>query len=77
MENKITVYTTTHCPYCTMLKNFLTQQNIPFKEVNVEKDPIMMQRLVNQTGQFGIPQTEIIGKRIIGFDPQPIMAALN
>jgi len=37
----------------------------------------MMQRLVNQTGQFGIPQTEIIGKRIIGFDPQPIMAALN
>ncbi|WP_346200687.1 glutaredoxin domain-containing protein [Caldifermentibacillus hisashii] len=77
MENKITVYTTTHCPYCTMLKNFLTQQNIPFKEVNVEKDPIMMRRLVNQTGQFGVPQTEINGKWIIGYDPQRIMAALN
>lgn len=77
MEKNITVYTTTQCPYCTMLKGFLTQKNIPFKEVNVEKDPLMMQKIVKQTGQMGVPQTEINGKWIIGFDPESIMEALK
>ncbi len=77
MEKNITVYTTTQCPYCTMLKGFLSQNNIPFKEVNVEKDPIMMQKIVKQTGQMGVPQTEINGKWVIGFDPEKIMDALK
>lgn len=36
---KVTVYTTTTCPYCVMLKNFLREQGIPFTEVNVQLDP--------------------------------------
>jgi glutaredoxin 3 len=75
--NSITVYTTTRCPYCVMLKNFLSSQNIPFHEVNVEKNPKMMQQLVNTTGQMGVPQTEVNGKWIIGFDPNNIMMALK
>lgn len=77
MKNTITVYTTTRCPYCTMLKGFLAQNNIPFQEVNVENDPIMMQKLVNKTGQMGVPQTEVNGKWVIGFDPERILSALN
>ena len=77
MEKNITVYTTAQCPYCTMLKGFLNQNNIPFKEVNVEKDPIMMQKVVKQTGQMGVPQTEIDGKWVIGFDPERIMDTLK
>ncbi|WP_075981767.1 glutaredoxin family protein [Bacillus massilinigeriensis] len=73
----ITVYTTTQCPYCVMLKNFLTSQNVPFKEVNVERNPEMMQKLVNTTGQMGVPQTEVNGQWVIGFDPNRIMMALN
>lgn len=52
--NNITVYTITQCPYCVMIKNFLTGN---FKEVNVEKDPVAMQRVVQTTGQMGVPQT--------------------
>lgn len=77
MENNITVYTTTQCPYCTMLKGFLSQKDIPFEEVNVENDPIIMQRLVNETGQMGVPQTEINGKWVIGYDPESILKALE
>ncbi|HAM80653.1 glutaredoxin family protein [Ornithinibacillus bavariensis] len=76
MEKNITVYTTTHCPYCTMLKGFLSQKNIPFKEVNVEENPEMMYKIVKQTGQMGVPQTEINDKWVIGFDPESIIAAL-
>lgn len=60
-----------------MLKNFLSQNNIPYKEVNVQNDPIAMQRIVNQTGQMGVPQTEINGKWVIGFNPQKIIEALE
>jgi glutaredoxin 3 len=75
--NNITVYTTTQCPYCVMLKNFLAVKNIAFKEVNVEKDPATMQRVVQTTGQMGVPQTEVNGTWVLGFDPNSIMNALK
>lgn len=75
--NKVTVYTTTRCPYCVMLKNFLVDQNIPFKEVNVEARPEMMKQLVNKTGQMGVPQTEVNGKWVVGYNPNNIMLALK
>jgi glutaredoxin 3 len=75
--NKVKVYTTTRCPYCVMLKNFLSYQNIPFEEVNVEKDPEIMRRLVKTTGQMGVPQTEVNGQWVLGYDPNSIMMALK
>lgn len=75
--NTITVYTTTRCPYCVMLKNFLSSQNITFNEVNVEKKPEIMQQLVKQTGQMGVPQTNANGNWVIGFDPDSILMALR
>ena len=74
---EITVYTTNRCPYCVMLKNFLTDQNITFKEVNVEQNPEMMNKLVHMTGQMGVPQTEVNGRWVIGFDPKTIMEQLQ
>lgn len=75
--NSVTVYTTTQCPYCVMLKSFLSEQNIPFTEVNVETKPEIMERLVKTTGQMGVPQTEVNGQWIVGFDPNNIMIALR
>lgn len=75
MDN-ITVYTTTQCPYCVMIKNFLSENNIDFKQVNVETNPKMMQQLVRKTGEMGLPQTEVNGKQVIGFDPNSMMMAL-
>ncbi|WP_413064861.1 glutaredoxin family protein [Siminovitchia sp. 179-K 8D1 HS] len=73
----VTIYTTTRCPYCDMLKNFLSEKGIAFNEVNVEKNPAKMQKLISTTGQMGVPQTEINGEWIIGFDPYSIMAVLR
>lgn len=75
--NSVTVYTTTQCPYCVMLKNFLSEQNISFNEVNVETQPEIMDQLVKKTGQIGVPQTEVNGQWIVGFDPNNIMKALK
>ncbi|MDF9297633.1 glutaredoxin family protein [Geobacillus stearothermophilus] len=74
---QVTVYTTTTCPYCVMAKNFLRAQGIPFKEVNVEFDPEAARRLVETTGQMGVPQIEIGGRWVLGYDPDAIMALWN
>lgn len=71
--NQITVYTTTACPFCHMVKHFLKKQGLPFQEINVQKDPAAGQRLVETTGQMGVPQTNVNGQWVIGYDPDRIM----
>ncbi|MCM3764582.1 glutaredoxin family protein [Neobacillus niacini] len=71
--NQITVYTTNTCPYCVMMKNFLTQQGLTFKEVNVQRDQAAATRLVKTTGQLGVPQTEVNGQWVLGYDPDKVM----
>lgn len=70
--NEITVYTTTTCPYCVMLKNFLDSEGLKYKEVNVQLDQQAASKLVATTGQYGVPQTEINGQWVLGFDPESI-----
>ncbi|WP_374718541.1 glutaredoxin family protein [Parageobacillus toebii] len=74
---RVTVYTTTTCPYCVMVKNFLREQGVPFEEVNVQRDPIAARKLVETTGQIGVPQIEIDGQWVIGFDLNAIMQLLQ
>ncbi|AEH49121.1 MULTISPECIES: glutaredoxin family protein [Bacillaceae] len=74
---RVTVYTTTTCPYCVMVKNFLREQGVPFEEVNVQRDPVAARKLVETTGQIGVPQIEIDGQWVIGFDPDAIMQLLQ
>lgn len=74
---KATVYTTSTCPYCTILTGYLEEQGIEYEEVNVQVNPEAGQRLVATTGQMGVPQTEINGQWVIGFDPERIQQALK
>ncbi len=71
--NNITIYTTNTCPYCVMLKNFLNSQRLPYKEVNVQADPVTAQWLVSTTGRTGVPQAQVNGNWVIGYDPDSIM----
>ncbi|QBP41738.1 MULTISPECIES: glutaredoxin family protein [Paenisporosarcina] len=73
MKSKVTVYSSTTCPYCDMMKNFLVQNKIEFTEVNVQSDPAAAQKLVETTGQMGVPQTNINGQWVLGFDPNRVL----
>ncbi|MHC8514623.1 glutaredoxin family protein [Sporosarcina sp. ITBMC105] len=77
MATIATVYTTSTCPYCTMMKDYLDEQNIQYHEVNVQHDQQAVQKLVETTGQMGVPQTELNGKWILGFDPAAVQDALQ
>lgn len=73
MSNQVIVYSTNTCPYCDMMKSFLQQNQISFKEVNVQEDQEAAQKLVETTGQMGVPQTNINGQWVLGFDPERVL----
>lgn len=73
----VTVYSTPTCPWCTTMKNYLRQHKVPFTDIDVSADPAMARELVNRSGQTGVPQAEINGEMVIGFDKSKINRLLN
>jgi S1-C subfamily serine protease len=51
-----------------MVKEFLSQKGVSFREIDVSRDYSAAQDLVNRTGQMGVPVTMIDGQVIVGFD---------
>jgi glutaredoxin 3 len=70
--SKIKVYSTPTCPWCRMLKDYLKEKNIEFENVDVSIDSKAASDMVAKSGQMGVPQTEINGKMIVGFDREAI-----
>jgi glutaredoxin 3 len=59
------------------MKNFLRDQGLSYKEVNVQQDQNAANRLVATTGQLGVPQTEINGQWVLGFDTEKVMRLIK
>jgi len=74
---RVIVFSTPTCPYCQAVKRYLQQRGIPFKDIDVSRDPIAARDMVRRSGQQGVPVIDINGKIIIGFDRAKIDAALG
>lgn len=77
MNLEVTIYTTSLCPVCAMVRDFLTNMDIEYKEINVDLNPIAMIKLIGKTRRFSVPQTNIDGLWIYGYDPVRMLEALN
>jgi glutaredoxin len=79
----ITVYSTTTCPYCLMLKNFLKEKNITYTEKMVDQDDTAKEEMLKDSGGFmGVPFTVIskddgTKETIVGFDRGKLCQILN
>lgn len=80
---QITVYSTTTCPYCKMLKDYLKEKNIAFTEKLVDQDEAARDEMATASGGFlGVPFTSITKddnskETIIGFDKGKLNSVLN
>lgn len=70
--NNIAVYTTSSCPWCTKVKDYLKNHGLPFREINVENQPEAGMQMQRATGQRGVPQLNINGSWVVGFDKAKI-----
>ena len=63
----IKVYTTTTCPWCHAVMDWLDQQGVKYEEIDATTMPDIQ----------AVPVTEINGERIVGFDRPALKAALK
>lgn len=74
---KVKVYSTSQCPWCQVLKEWLKKNKIEFQDIDVGKDPKAAQEMVKKSGQMGVPVTEIDGQIVVGFDQAKLKALLK
>lgn len=71
---QVTIYSTTTCPYCNMLKDYLKSHNVTFNEKLVDQDDAARDEMMASSGGFlGVPFTIVVKddgakETIIGFD---------
>lgn len=73
----ITVYSTPTCPYCTRLKDYLKQKGLSYNIVDVSVNKADLDKMVEISGQMGVPVVDIDGEIIVGFEKDKIEKLLN
>ncbi|OGE17397.1 hypothetical protein A3F00_00990 [Candidatus Daviesbacteria bacterium RIFCSPHIGHO2_12_FULL_37_11] len=79
---KITLYKTTTCPFCKMESEYLDSKGIKYDAILVDQDEVAAKKMVEESGQMGVPFTEITKDdgtmvKILGFDRAKINEALG
>jgi len=73
----VIVYSTTTCPFCVMVKDWLKEKNVEYSDFNVGLDQEKAKEMMEKSGQMGVPVIDIEGEIIIGFDKPKLEAALK
>lgn len=74
----VEVYSTPTCMYCSMLKDFLTKNNVAYTDINVAVDEDKRNFIIEKSGQMGVPVTIIGGDQVvIGFNQKKISEILG
>lgn len=83
MAKNITIYTTTTCPSCSMVKRFLASKGLTYSEVNVDEQPDERQTAIDLSGAMTVPVTVIKDEDsddqtvTVGWNAGQLVAALN
>lgn len=76
-QPKVRIFTTSACPYCFTLMEFLKEHNIDFKEIDVSKNEKTKEEMIKKTGKMEVPVVEIDSEIVTGFDRKKICKLLN
>ncbi len=67
---KVTVYSTQNCPYCRMAKAFLEKHGVTYESIDVGNDAVQAKKMIELSGQRGVPVITVDSEVIVGFDSQ-------
>ena len=76
-QKRVTLYSTPTCTWCNTIKTYFRQHKIRFNDIDVSKDQQAAEEMVRRSGQQGVPQTDINGEIIVGFNKPRINELLN
>lgn len=70
MMSKVIVYSTRYCQYCRMAKAFLDNHGVPYESIDVGEDSKAAEKMIELSGQRGVPVILVDDEVIVGFDSQ-------
>ncbi len=73
----IVIYTTPTCVYCKMAKDFFKEHQIAYEEKDVSLDSAAREKMIEISGQLGVPVIDIDGEIIVGFNKEKIAKILD
>ncbi len=73
----VKIYSTPSCAYCFTLKEFLKEHDIKFEDIDVSKDKIAMEEMIEKSDKLEVPVMDIDGQIVAGFDKEKIVKLLN
>jgi len=76
-KKRVTVYSTPTCTYCNQIKRYFDEKGIKYRDIDVSRDQKAAEQMVKRSGQQGVPQTDINGQIVIGFDRMKINKLLG
>ncbi len=76
-QKRVTVYSTPSCSWCNTLKSYFKTHHIRFTDIDVSKNQQAAEQMLRRSGQQGVPQTDINGEIIVGFDKAKINRLLG
>jgi glutaredoxin-like YruB-family protein len=74
---RVVVYSGPGCPACGQLKNYLRRHGVSYREVDVSRDPRAAERIARRSGMMAVPQTDVNGRLVVGFDQAKLSRLLG
>jgi mycoredoxin len=75
-QGEVVLLTAPGCGYCVRMRSYLHAGGVPYRELDVERDPEGRRRF-EASGAVGVPVL-LVGDAVVeGYDPQAIRAAFQ
>lgn len=76
-ESPITFYSVPGCDACDMVRNYLSEQDLPFTEVNVESDVDNQTAMKAAVGNLSVPTLTVGSRAMTGYNRDGIATMLE
>ena len=73
----VTIYSTPTCHFCHAAKEFFKEHHIEYTDNDVAENVENRKKMIEMTGQMGVPVIKIGDDIIVGFDEQKIRELLK
>jgi glutaredoxin-like YruB-family protein len=71
-KSAVKLYVTNSCPWCRKLESYLDRHGVQYSKFDVSTDVAAARAMMRRSGQQGVPQAEIDGTMVVGFDKSRI-----
>lgn len=71
-DKNVKVFSTSTCPWCVRVKDYLDQKSVEYKDIDVSINMDEARKMIEKSGHQGVPQVWINDKVVVGFNQDKI-----